>query len=48
MTPTGKLTPTQRIGYGVGDFGINLYFISVMTYLLYFYTDVFGLSAAAA
>jgi sugar (glycoside-pentoside-hexuronide) transporter len=35
-------------GYAVGDFGINLYFISVMTYLLYFYTDVMGISAAAA
>ena len=35
-------------GYAVGDFGINLYFISVMTYLLYFYTDVMGLSAVAA
>ena len=32
----------------MADFGINLYFISAMTYLLYFYTDVFGLSAAAA
>lgn len=39
---------SQRVGYGVGDLGINLYFISAMTYLLYFYTDVFGLSAAAA
>lgn len=35
-------------GYAVGDFGINLYFISVLTYLLYFYTDVMGISAAAA
>ena len=35
-------------GYAVGDFGINLYFISVMTYLLYFYTDVMGISAVAA
>lgn len=35
-------------GYAVGDFGINLYFISVMTYLLYFYTDVLGISATAA
>ncbi len=39
---------SQRLGYGAGDLGINLYFISAMTYLLYFYTDVFGLSAAAA
>lgn len=36
------------VGYAVGDFGINLYFISVMTYLLYFYTDVMGLSAVTA
>ena len=43
-----RLTPAQRVGYGVGDFGINLFFISTLTYLLYFYTDVFGLSAAAA
>jgi GPH family glycoside/pentoside/hexuronide:cation symporter len=45
---TGRLTAAQRIGYGVGDLGINLYFISAATYLLYFYTDVFGISAATA
>ena len=43
-----KLSSAQRIGYGVGDLGINLYFMSAMTYLLFFYTDVFGLSAAVA
>ena len=43
-----KLPNSERVGYGIADFGINLYFISAMTYLLYFYTDVFGLSAAAA
>ena len=43
-----RLSPASRLGYGIGDFGINLYFISAMTYLLFFYTDVFGLSAAAA
>lgn len=43
-----QLSIVNRIGYGVGDFGINLYLISAMTFLLYFYTDVFGLSAAAA
>ncbi len=42
------LSLADRLGYGAADFGINLYFISAMTYLLYFYTDVFGLSAAAA
>ncbi|NOX49516.1 MAG: MFS transporter [Gammaproteobacteria bacterium] len=38
----------SAVGYAVGDLGINLYFISVMTYLLYFYTDVLGISAVAA
>ena len=36
------------MGYAIGDFGINLYFISSLTYLLYFYTDVLGITAAAA
>ena len=36
------------LGYAIGDLGINLYFISTLTYLLYFYTDVLGISAAAA
>ena len=43
-----RLGMRELIGYGIGDLGINLYFISAMTYLLYFYTDVYGLSAAAA
>ena len=47
MTSTG-LSNAERISYGVGDLGINLFFISAMTYLLYFYTDVLGISAAAA
>ena len=38
----------ETLGYAVGDLGINLYFISAMTYLLIFYTDVMGLSAIAA
>ena len=42
------LNVTQRMGYAIGDLGINLYFMSVMTYLLFFYTDVYGLSAAVA
>ena len=42
------MTLAQRLGYGVGDLGINLYFMSAMTYLMFFYTDVFGLSVAVA
>ena len=30
----------KSVGYAIGDLGINLYFISSMTFLLYFYTDV--------
>ena len=43
-----SLTASQRLGYGVGDFGINLFFISGLTYLSYFYTDVYGLPAKTA
>ena len=42
------LTIDQRLSYGVGDFGINLYFMSVMSYLLFFYTEVYGISASVA
>ncbi len=43
-----SLTNTERVSYGVGDLGINLFFMSSLTYLLYFYTDVLGISAVAA
>ena len=35
------------VGYGLGDFGCNLAFTLGSTFLLYYYTDVAGLSAAA-
>jgi MFS/sugar transport protein len=38
---------TAFIGYGLGDFGCNLAFTLGSTFLLYYYTDVAGLSAAA-
>lgn len=43
-----QLSLSRTWGYGLGDFGINLFFISALTYLMYFYTDVLGISAAAA
>lgn len=36
----------QMLGYAVGDLGINLNFQLIGFYLAYFYTDVFGISAA--
>jgi len=38
----------QVLSYSAGNFGLNLFFASISTYLLYFYTDNFGLTAAAA
>ncbi len=38
----------KRIGYGAGDFACNLVFSTMASYLLFFYTDVFRISAAVA
>ncbi|MEO0422956.1 MAG: MFS transporter [Pseudomonadota bacterium] len=38
----------EKLGYGVGDFGFNLYWATIGSFLAAFYTDVFGISAAAA
>jgi GPH family glycoside/pentoside/hexuronide:cation symporter len=43
-----RLSWTQRIGFGAGDLAQNLIYNTVSTYLLFFYTEVFGLSAGAA
>lgn len=45
---TAKLTLFEKIGFGLGDAGFNFYWIIIGSYLLYFYTDIFGISAAAA
>ncbi len=36
---------TERVGYGLGDLASNLYFQMFNMFLLYYYTDVFGLEA---
>ncbi|MEM9529329.1 MAG: glycoside-pentoside-hexuronide (GPH):cation symporter [Pseudomonadota bacterium] len=38
----------EKLGYGVGDLGFNLYWTTMASFLAAFYTDVFGISAAAA
>ncbi len=38
----------EKIGYGIGDMGFNFYWANISAFLLIFYTDVFGISAAAA
>jgi GPH family glycoside/pentoside/hexuronide:cation symporter len=43
-----KLSLKEKIGYGLGDTASNLYFQMFVNFLLFFYTDVFGIPAAAA
>lgn len=43
-----KLGYRRIIGFTAGDFGLNIYWQSVSLFLLFFYTDVAGLSPAVA
>ena len=43
-----KLSWMQRIGFGSGDLAQNLIYQTVSMWLLFFYTNVFGLNPAAA
>lgn len=43
-----KLSWLQRIGFGAGDLAQNLIYQTVSMYLLFFYTDIYGLSPADA
>lgn len=37
----------EKLGYGLGDTASNFFFATFNVFLLYYYTDIFGLSAAA-
>ena len=41
-----KITLREKIGYGFGDFASSMFWKIFSVYLLFFYTDVFGISAA--
>ena len=45
---SGSISNSVRAAYGIGDFAICLYWSGVSIYLLYFYTDVVGISPYAA
>jgi glycoside/pentoside/hexuronide:cation symporter, GPH family len=45
---TLKLPWREKISYGIADMGFNFYWANIATFLLIYYTDVFGISAAAA
>ncbi len=45
---TAKLSVTEKIGYSLGDLAANLIFQTLMTFLAFFYTDVYGIPAGQA
>ena len=45
---TTSLRWREKISYGLGDMGFNFYWANISAFLLIYYTDVFGISAAAA
>jgi len=47
MLKEDRLTPVEKLGYGLGDFASNVVFQSILIFLPVFYTDVFGLAPAA-
>ncbi len=42
-----RLSIKEKIGYSVGDTASNLFFQTIMLFLTFFYTDVFGIPTAA-
>lgn len=47
MTKLTKINIREKIGYALGDGAANIAWRGVATYLIVFYTDVFGLAPAA-
>ena len=44
MEKSQILSVKEKIGYSLGDLAANLVFQTLITYLAYFYTDIYGLS----
>ncbi|MEJ2307128.1 MAG: MFS transporter [candidate division WOR-3 bacterium] len=40
-----KLSIKEKVGYSLGDSAYNFYFQMAMIFMLFFYTDIFGISA---
>jgi len=43
-----KLTFTEKLGYGLGDTASNFVWALMMNFIMFYYTDIFGITAAAA
>jgi sugar (glycoside-pentoside-hexuronide) transporter len=48
MSSNATLSVKEKLAYGLGDCGANFVFQTQITFLLFFYTDVFGIPAGAA
>lgn len=46
--PSEKLSVVEKIGYSLGDLAANLIFQTQITFLAFFYTDVYGIPAGSA
>lgn len=47
-TANERLSFFEKVGYGLGDTASNFYWQMFLNFLAFFYTDIFGISAAAA
>jgi GPH family glycoside/pentoside/hexuronide:cation symporter len=47
MSTARKLSVAEKVGFGMGDAACGIVYSSVTMFLTYFYTDIYGLSAAA-
>ncbi|MBS1748153.1 MAG: MFS transporter [Bacteroidetes bacterium] len=45
IVETQKLSVLEKFGYSLGDLAANLVFQTLVTYLAFFYTDIYGLEA---
>ena len=43
-----KLSFTEKFGYGLGDTASNFVWALMMNFIMFYYTDIFGITAAAA
>lgn len=43
-----KLTVKEKVGYGLGDTASNFVWALMMNFILFYYTDIFGIGPAAA
>lgn len=47
-TTSQRISVFEKIGYSLGDLAANLVFQTLITYLAYFYTDIYGLKSTDA